>query len=100
MNKLQPDEKRLIGGLIVENGQVRGDAVSERIDWLLSHHLEKISDSPKDGAWETLYRDPNDGRYWERTYPQSEMHGGGPRQLRCMTAGEAAQKYGADVISS
>jgi hypothetical protein len=100
MNKLQPDEKRLVGGLIAENGQVRGDAVSERIDWLLSHDLEMISDSPEFGAWRTLYKDPNDGRYWERTYPNSGMHGGGPLELRCMTAEEAAQKYGANVVSS
>jgi Immunity protein 27 len=78
MNKLRPDERRLVGGLIFENGQVRGDAVSERIDWLLSHHLEMIADSPESGAWETLYKDPNDGRCWERTYPNSGMHGGGP----------------------
>jgi hypothetical protein len=32
-------------------------------------------------GWETLYRDPGTGSFWEITYPQSRMHGGGPRQL-------------------
>jgi hypothetical protein len=49
MNKLQPDEELLVGGSIVENGEVRKDAIGERIDWLLSHSLEKISDSAKRG---------------------------------------------------
>jgi hypothetical protein len=63
----------------------------------LVHRLENIADSAISGAWETLYRDPSDGRYWERTYPSGELHGGGPPALRCMTADEARRKYGAVV---
>ena len=44
-------------------------------------------------GWETLYRDPRDGRLWELTYPQSEMHGGGPRRLHVLSRDEAAAKY-------
>ena len=40
-----------------------------------------------------LYRDPNDNRLWELIYPQSEMHGGGPPELRNLTFNEARQKY-------
>jgi hypothetical protein len=43
-------------------------------------------------GWNALYRDPNDCRYWELTYPEGELHGGGPPQLRCLTADEARQK--------
>jgi hypothetical protein len=98
MTKLQSNEQVLTGSWIAENGKVHGDAICERIIWLLAHHLRKIADSPQWGAWETLYQDPDDGRYWERTYPQSELHGGGPPQLRCLTADEAGQKYGAQVV--
>jgi hypothetical protein len=98
MTKLQSNEQVLTGSWIAENGKVHGDAICERIIWLLAHHLRKIADSPQWGAWETLYQDPDDGRYWERTYPQSELHGGGPPQLRCLTADEARQKYGAQVV--
>jgi hypothetical protein len=44
-------------------------------------------------AWETLYRDPNDGRYWERTYPHSDWHGGGPPCLTKITFDAAKEKY-------
>jgi hypothetical protein len=43
--------------------------------------------------------DPDDGRYWERTYPQSEKHGGGPPQLKCLTFQEASKKYGVSVVA-
>lgn len=86
MTKPQRNECLLTGSWIVEGGKARGDAACERINWLLLHHFQKISDSAKGGAWETLYRDPEDGRYWERTYPQGELHGGGPPQLRVQDA--------------
>ncbi len=95
MTKLQPNEQLLTGSWIAENGEVHDDAISERIKWLLADHLRKIADSPQSGGWETLYQDPDDGRYWERTYPQSELHGGGPPRLRSLTADELRQKYGA-----
>jgi hypothetical protein len=98
MNKLQPNETILTGRWLVEDGHVRGDATCERIKWLTSHYLQKISDSPQWGAWETLYRDPGDGRYWERTYPQGEMQGGGPPQLSCLTIDQAKEKYKTELV--
>ena len=94
MNKLQPNERVLTGNWLVQAGHARRDATCERIEWLTAHQLRKIADSPQWGAWKTLYRDLDDGRYWERTYPQSEMQGGGPPQLRHLTIDEAKQKYG------
>lgn len=90
-----PNEQVLTGGWLVKDGRAREDAICQRIEWLVAHHLHKIAESPQSGAWETLYRDPDDGRYWERIYPQSEMHGGGPSQLKCLSAREASDKYGA-----
>lgn len=94
MMKLQPHETILTGSWLVEDGQARRDAIAERVEWLISHCLVKIANSPQWGAWETLYKDPGDNRYWERTFPQSEMQGGGPPQLRLLDAGEAKLKYG------
>ena len=51
-------------------------------------------------GWDVLFRDPTDGRLWELIYPQSEPHGGGPPQLRCLTADEARQKYGVHVVQA
>ncbi len=96
--KLEPHETKLIGKWVVENGQVRADAICKRIDWLTSHQLRRIAISKRWGAWETLFRDPDDGRYWERTYPQSEMHGGGPPALECLSREQGQAKYGDAVL--
>jgi hypothetical protein len=94
MRKLGQAETILTGSWIYEDKTMRGDAICERIKWLIEKHFQKNRDSPTSGCWEILYRDPDDGRYWERTYPQGEMHGGGPPQLRFLTDHEAKDKYG------
>ena len=90
MMKLKPDETELLCKWVVADGKVTGDETCERIQSLTSQYLEKVAG----GGWEILYRDPNDGRYWELTYPQSEMHGGGPPRLTCLSLGQAQRKYG------
>ena len=93
--KLQPHETRLVGKWLAEkDGHVRADATSERISWLTSHHLRKIGVSERWGAWQTLFQDPDDRRYWEQTYPRSEMQGGGPPTLQVLTREQAREKYG------
>jgi hypothetical protein len=64
---------------------------SRRIRFLTSRHLQRIRADVS--GWTILYRDPDDGRYWELTYPQSEMHGGGPPQLRWLSKRDALKKY-------
>jgi hypothetical protein len=98
MNRIEPHETELPGGWVVEGGPVRGDDISERIKWLTENWLLQLAYSRDGGAWETLYRDPTDGRLWERTYPQGEMHGGGPPRLALLTPSQAAEKYG-DLVA-
>jgi hypothetical protein len=70
---------------------VTADAVAKRIEWLTGEVLEPLaSDS---SGWETLFRDPGDGRLWEQTFPHSEMHGGGPPRLQVISENGAAAKY-------
>jgi hypothetical protein len=95
--KLQPHETELVGKWVTEDGQVRADATFDRINWLTFHHLREISVSKQWGSWETLFRDPDDGRYWEKTYPHGEMQGGGPSALKVLTRKQAKMKYG-DVV--
>ena len=95
--KLDPQETELMGKWIVENGQTRADPICERIKWLTAHHLIKMSISKQWGAWETLFQDPDDGRYWEQMYPQSERHGGGPPTLKHLSREQAKAKYGSDI---
>ena len=86
-------ETELIGKWLNANGEAQRDATCERIEWLTKHHLRKVAVSKQWGGWETLFQDPDDGRYWERTYPQSGMHGGGPPCLMIISPEIARKKY-------
>jgi hypothetical protein len=91
--KLKPDEVELVGKWVRVNGQVRADETCERIQCLTTHHLRKVATSKQWGDWETLFEDPDDGRFWERTYPQGEMQGGGPPRLSILSREQALAKY-------
>jgi hypothetical protein len=93
VTRIQSTETELVGSWIIVGGKIGADETCERIQYLTSHYLRKIATSKKGGAWETLFQDPDDGRYWERTYPKGEMHGGGPPMLKCISKGEARQNY-------
>jgi hypothetical protein len=90
---LGKSETELEGKWIVEEGQVRADAICDRIEWLIANHLKKMGGSRQSGGWETLFQDPNDGRFWEKTYPLGGMHGGGPPMLCVVTEEQAHSKY-------
>lgn len=95
---IKPSETVLTGQSILQGGRVVADDVSKRIHALTSSYLVEVGRDAS--GWNTLYRDPNDGRYWELTYPQSELHGGGPPQLKCLSVDEARRKYGAQIVKS
>jgi len=90
---LRPDETDLIGNWIKDGNRMIGDPIETRIGELIAHGLQKIAVSAESGDWDILYRDPGDGRYWELTYPNGEMHGGGPKRLTNLPATGAAAKY-------
>ena len=93
---IAPNENRLIGKWLMSEGKMVEDEMCQRITKLVNANLVKLGADPS--GWETLYRDPKDGRLWELTYPQSEMHGGGPPELRCLPLEEAMQKYGQAIV--
>ena len=86
---LEPAETKLIGEWVIDDGKIKADKTCERIEWLITNSLKQVSADD----WAALYLDPNDGRYWERTYPQSEMQGGGPPSLLNITEANARKKY-------
>jgi hypothetical protein len=90
---LGPDETDLVGKWVKDGNGVVGDEVELRIGELIAHELKKIAVNPDSGGWEVLFRDPHDGRYWELTYPQSQIHGGGPRRLTTLSPAAAFEKY-------
>jgi hypothetical protein len=97
MAELAPEEADLRGDWLVQKDRsVVADATEQRIEWLTKQKLKRIANDWS--GWNTLYRDPRDGRLWELTYPQGEMHGGGPRRLHVLSRDEAAAKYSPAAI--
>lgn len=89
--KIEPSEVVLLGQLKILGSETIKDEVCLRIIELIQNHLlEKAKDV---SGWDTLYKDPSDGRYWELIYPQSNLHGGGPPELHQITFERAKEKY-------
>jgi hypothetical protein len=84
-------ETLLVGKWLAIAGRVVADETCERIEGLVHSHLQELGRD--ETGWDALYSDPDDGRLWELTYPESHRHGGGPPQLRCLSPEEARKKY-------
>lgn len=89
--KLKPNEIELKGNWKLKGSSIKVDLVCERIEKLISEYLVEIAIN--ENGWNKLFQDPEDKRYWELTYPESEMHGGGPPLLRYLSIQEARSKY-------
>ncbi|TFV92312.1 hypothetical protein E4K72_19785 [Oxalobacteraceae bacterium OM1] len=87
---LKVHETELVGQWFMSGRQVVADAICRRIENLTTTVLEHVAN----GDWSVLYRDPTDGRLWEKTSPQSHLHGGGPAALTCISSEEARVRYG------
>jgi hypothetical protein len=84
-------ESSLVGQWLTQDSLVVADETSHRIELLTSNYLVELASS-SDG-WSTLFKDPVNGRLWERTYPQSQLQGGGPPALNCIEISVARTKY-------
>jgi hypothetical protein len=80
--KPNPSEVIIVGKWLLEGGKLVADANCRRIEKLIQSNFVKVSSSP-DG-WSTIYQDPGDSRYWELSYPQNELQGGGAPMLICV----------------
>lgn len=89
--KIDPTETKIAGQWKEQEGNVVEDENCKRIKNLTESYLQRVTSS-EDG-WTTLYKDPEDGRYWELTYPNSDWHGGGPPVLVNISTEEAHKKY-------
>jgi hypothetical protein len=91
---MRPNKEEIVisGKWIVEGKKITPDETCERINWLKTNYLQKIATDVS--GWDVLYLDPGDGRFWELTYVNSEMHGGGPPVLKNILSEEAKHKYG------
>ena len=89
--QIQPNESDLRGQWVLVDGKMVKDEVSKRIETLIVNYLNRVK--ADESGWRTLFRDPSDGRYWELTYPQSEMHAGGPPRLSVIEDSLAVERY-------
>ena len=90
--RIQPNETIITGAWNVLDGRAVADEAARRIEELVHSYLRFIGTD--ESGWDRLYQDPADKRYWELSYPEGHLHGGGPPQLRVIVASEARQKYG------
>jgi hypothetical protein len=89
---IRPDETEIRGAWTYQGGRAEADQTCRRIEELIQHPLREVGRDPS--GWDVLFLDPSDNRYWELTYPESHLHGGGPPVLRHISQAEARRKYG------
>ncbi|HVW96249.1 MAG TPA: Imm27 family immunity protein [Mucilaginibacter sp.] len=80
LTNLTPEDELIKGKWLFNGKEMSGDRNCKRIDWLINNRLVKVKS--KDNGWTAVYIDPTDFRYWELTYPQGELQGGGPPMLQ------------------
>ena len=90
MSLLKPEESSIEGHWLASGGNVVADDAALRIEKLVNSHLVLVGG----GGWTKLFRDPNDGRFWEHTYPHGDWHGGGPPKLTVVSPEAARERYG------
>ncbi len=76
---IKKEENEIIGSWNFDGRTMIKDENCKRINLLITKHLKKIATDQS--GWCTLYKNPNDDRFWELVYLQGEMHGDGPPSL-------------------
>ncbi|NVN92055.1 MAG: hypothetical protein HXX11_15845 [Desulfuromonadales bacterium] len=94
MTHIRPDETELQGFWIDLGSSMTPDANWERIEKLTSDYLEHLA-MTSDGR-ERLYRDPADGRLWERI-PVAHNLPAGPPLLQVISPSRAQEKYSVTI---
>ena len=61
--RIEPSETEIVGEWILVEDRVVATEACARIQRLVTSHLRRLGDA--DGGWSTLFRDPNDDRFWE-----------------------------------
>ena len=87
----------IITGRWVKKGNtVEGDESCRVINHLIAEHFKKVAE--RESGWISLYQNLLDRSYWELTYPEGELQGGGPPQLQQLSVEEVRQRYDAGKI--
>lgn len=62
MKMLSSVETLIEGKWLFDGKTMHANEACKRIEWLVNHKLKELA--VNGDAWESLYQDPNDGRYW------------------------------------
>jgi Immunity protein 27 len=89
--RLKPEETELQGYWLDLGSAVTPDSNWKRIDSLTNDYLELVATCGDSTC--RLYRDPEDGRFWELSHVAPQMKDGGPPCLTVIGAREAKEKY-------
>ena len=65
---------------------------NEAVESYINLNLVKITTDQS--GWDTLYLNKTSNQYWQHTYPNSQMHGGGQSQLQQVSEEFAKKKFG------
>ena len=90
MEPLRTEETAIQGYWLDLGSRMVPDSNWERINQLTTGHLELLAAS--DDGTSRLYRDPADGRYWEKT-PVSVTLPQGPPWLKIISEAQARASY-------
>lgn len=88
---IQSDEQKIIGSWTVVDTGIKADQNCERIEFLVSNFLNKITTD--ESGWDTLYQNPEDGKLWVLFYPDNHLHDGGPPSLKLISNSEAQSRF-------
>lgn len=80
----------LIGKWIQHGSEVFADDTCKLIEEMVERFNRVAS---RDNGWIVLFEDPKTVSLWELSYPNSELHGGGPPKLTRISSIEAAELY-------
>ena len=89
MKPLSQEENEIVGQWLSFNGVITPNEECKRIEWLISSQLILVGEDAT--GWERLYKNPENGQYWLLSYPQSNLHGGGPPRLKVIEASETTK---------
>ncbi len=84
---IKETEVEITCGWFYVGGEIRKTEDCDRIEQLCRDYLLKVKED--ESGWVKLYIDRNDLRFWLLTYPNSEMHGGGPPNLKAVSRKDA-----------
>jgi len=88
---LKKGEILIVGKWIKKGNSLIQDSECIRIQRIIDNCFKQID--VNGNSWSALYENPDDSSYWELTYPQSHMHGGGPPRLEHISKLEASDRY-------